>query len=412
MIDVLVVGGGLSGLFAACLTSRQNMITTLVMRGRGGLTLSHGAVELFSRSSPSRSIAKLDPPHPFALAGFTNLSEGIKAFLEITGDEGLPFEGGRSTNRHILTATGDARRVAYIPSGYLAGDPKILNEPISLGAFSSLRDFQAHYLHTNPASAANHVEKVVELPLLHPFSHRDLYPQDAARMFDDLEWTVENARAWKPHLVGARRLGLPAVLGIENHLEALTILEDTLSIPVFEIPTLPPSVPGLRLELALRRHAERNGTRIIEGPTATGRAQRQRDGVQVAGALLDGAGRRFVIDSRSTILATGSFLHGGLRATQDQRVLEPVFNLPVRVETTRADWIESSIYDPQPYARMGLSVNESMQPLDVHGDPMFENLYAIGGIIGGADRTFEGSRQGIDIATAFCAVNHLQRCLS
>jgi anaerobic glycerol-3-phosphate dehydrogenase len=38
---------------------------------------------------------------------------------------------------------------------------------------------------------------------------------------------------------------------------------------------------------------------------------------------------------------------------------------------------------------------------------MFENLLAIGGVLAGADRAHEGSRQGIDIATAYRAIEVL-----
>ena len=40
---------------------------------------------------------------------------------------------------------------------------------------------------------------------------------------------------------------MPAVLGLDDYPGAWRHLQDLIGVPVFEIPTLPPSVPGMRL---------------------------------------------------------------------------------------------------------------------------------------------------------------------
>jgi glycerol-3-phosphate dehydrogenase subunit B len=406
LTQVLIIGSGLSGLFSACLTSMEHLQTTVVSRGHGGLSLSHGAIELFNRASPSRAISKLDLPHPYALAGRENLIEGIKHFLKITELMDLHYEGGRSSNQSFLTATGMKRSAAYLPASFTR---KLPGKNVTLAAFENLRDFQPYFAADRFGAGEDPGVRVTPLPLLDPFTNRELYPTDIARHFDDLEWTAENTRAWKPLLIGSNSIGLPAVLGLKNHLNVFRVIEEILSIPVFEIPTLPPNIPGLRLEIALRDFAIRNGTRFIDGPTAKGRVRKGNHNVRVAGALLDSAGRQSVIDSSVTILATGSFLHGGLAATQDHRVYEPVFNLPVDAAADRSHWIRESIFSEQHYATYGVSVDSTMRPLDIHGDIFYENLYAVGGVLRGSDRTYEGSRQGIDISTVQCAINHILR---
>lgn len=412
MTEVLIIGGGLSGLFAACLSAQAGLRTALVMRGRGGLSLSHGALELFDRASPSRTISNLKAPHPYALAGKQSLIDGLNFFSKITGTNGLYYEGGRSSNRKLITASGSTRSAAYMPAGYSAIEPDRSAQVPALGYFDALRDFQAHLAADNYSSNLTDKPKTIKLPLIHAFTNRELYPIDIARMFDDLDWAAENARAWKPHLVGVQRLGLPALLGLDHHDAVVNLLQESLGLAIFEIPTLPPSVPGLRLERLLRRFAESNGTRIIEGPTARGRVQQKNGRAEAAGVVLDVAGRQSVLDSRCTILATGSILHGGLVATQDHRLYEATFNLPVEFWGDRGDWVQGSLFDDQPYSKFGISVNSDMQALDIYGEVMLENLYAIGGILKGADRTKEGSRQGIDIATAYRAVDHIKRSIT
>jgi glycerol-3-phosphate dehydrogenase subunit B len=58
----------------------------------------------------------------------------------------------------------------------------------------------------------------------------------------------------------------------------------------------------------------------------------------------------------------------------------------------------------QLYAVSGVNVDRWMRPLGPDGTVAFDNLYAAGGLLAGADRAYEGSRQGIGLATAFRAV--------
>jgi glycerol-3-phosphate dehydrogenase subunit B len=97
-------------------------------------------------------------------------------------------------------------------------------------------------------------------------------------------------------------------------------------------------------------------------------------------------------------------LHGGLVARQDGRVQESVFDLPVVSEKDRTAWAGPSPLTSQPYASFGIAVARDMRPTGPDGVPIFKNLFAAGGVLAGADRTAEGSRQGIDLATAYRAV--------
>jgi glycerol-3-phosphate dehydrogenase subunit B len=244
----------------------------------------------------------------------------------------------------------------------------------------------------------------VSLPLLDAPIHRDAYSTDLARLFDDASWRGEIARAWKPRTLGVARLGVPAVIGLDHAADALADLEKRIGVRLFEIPTLPPSVPGLRLERALRRAAVEAGVWLIEGSHAIGRVDGRSGGRRVAGVVVQTAGGPRAIDAGAVLLGTGGMLHGGLVARQDGRVQESVFDLPVVSEKDRTAWAGPSPLTSQPYASFGLAVARDMRPTGPDGVPIFKNLFAAGGVLAGADRTAEGSRQGIDLATAYRAV--------
>ena len=58
------------------------------------------------------------------------------------------------------------------------------------------------------------------------------------------------------------RVAFPAVLGIADPHAVWTELEQRLGRPVFEVPTLPPSVPGMRVFAILREALRRAGGRV------------------------------------------------------------------------------------------------------------------------------------------------------
>ena len=184
-------------------------------------------------------------------------------------------------------------------------------------------------------------------------------------------------------------------------------LESRLGIRLVEVPTLPPSVPGLRLEHALRAFALHHGVDLIEGAAASGSlptsgAQQGVDGVMIRTAA--GWRKR---SAGHVILATGGFLHGGLQAESSGLVSETVFGIPVAHERDRSTWLAEEPGSAHPLDRFGVRVNNAMQPLGRDGMAICGNLRAIGGLLAEADRRVERSRQGIDLATAYRAVESI-----
>jgi glycerol-3-phosphate dehydrogenase subunit B len=111
-----------------------------------------------------------------------------------------------------------------------------------------------------------------------------------------------------------------------------------------------------------------------------------------------------VYPAQAVILATGGALHGGWRLTSDGEGRESVFGLPLTPRRDSGEWTASRMSASQPYAYFGVRVDSDLRPLAADGTPAFENVFAAGGILSGADRTRDGSRQGIDLVTAYRAV--------
>jgi glycerol-3-phosphate dehydrogenase subunit B len=410
MRRLTVVGAGLSGLTCALFAAQRGAEVTLVATGRGGLSLSHAGIELWASASPSRSIARLKEPHPYALAGSDALRSGLKAFREPLKQTGFTFEGGISSSRELLTAAGSTRLVSFAPAG-AATREEVKHHPTGIAVIPGLRDYFPELIARNAARFGLKLQPLIELPVFDSPQKRSFYALDLARRFEDKAWRQETLRAWKPKLTGINRLVFPACLGLESTASIRAQFADELGLLAFEVALPPPTVPGLRLESALLLELDRLEVQRIEGASAIGRFDGRSGGKTTSGLVLETAGTRHSLDAEAVILATGGVLHGGLQSLQTQGLREAVYQIPVQDPTDRRTRVAPSPFGAQAYAGSGIHVNARMQPLDSNGQPFLENLFAAGGIIGGADRTREGDRQGIDIATAYKATQSALRLL-
>jgi len=420
--DVIVIGAGLAGMFAGALAARRGARTLVIAQGVGGTHVGAGTIDVWGyephpptpspdgksrrergglATNPQAALEKPgEPQHPLMLAGLPALRDAVAEFQGICEAAGYPLAGTLDRNFFLPTALGAVRPTCLAPESFAAGDVRQPGK-IGLARLAGFRDFFADLAAAN-LSAAGYSACAVALDLPHAPTRRDSPggATDLARLFDDGNYRAEVAHHWRDALKGVARLGLPAILGLESAAAARRDLSDKLGMELFEIPILPPSVPGMRLFNILRDAILEAGGRVTIGPHVTGWVEKGR----VAGIVSETAGgpRRYA--AHSIILATGGFRHGGLEAPAKGQVEERVFDLPV---STGEPWFAPLYWDTHPYARFGVNVNDEMKPVDANEKVIYPNLYATGGLLAGADRNGEGSREGIDLATAWKVVNGL-----
>jgi glycerol-3-phosphate dehydrogenase subunit B len=217
------------------------------------------------------------------------------------------------------------------------------------------------------------------------------------------------ARLLKPRLKGVQALGLPAVLGLYSADKVFDDLNRRLGIPLFEIPTMPPSAVGLRLKEALVKALAESGVRLFS-------EQRVLRAIQESGGgfilTVASESQRHRIQSRAVILAGGRFLGGGLRAER-KRICEPLFDLPVHQVPERASWHRQTFLDAKghPINRAGLETDAFFRPLRQNGTPAHPALFAAGSILAHQDWMREKCGAGLAVSTAWGAVNACRRLM-
>lgn len=403
--DVIVVGAGLAGLFTGALAARGGARTLVIARGQGGTHLGPGCVDVLGHAagqvvdSPAQAVKGLAADHPLSLAGEAALSAALAEFQKINAEGGYAWTGQLERNLKLPSAVGAVRPTCLAPKSYVAGDLS-RNEELTLGEVAGFRDFYAGLAAAN-LNAAGYAARAVALDLPDAPQRRDMFATDLARRLDQPAYRAQVAKAWQAALKGTKRLGLPAVVGLRFAAEAFRDLSEKLGVEIFEIPILPPSVPGMRLYTWLRGVIQTARGSVLLGPHVTGWVEEGH--VLGVTAVAENGPRQYA--APLVILATGGFRHGGLEAPARGQVTESVFGLPV----AKADeWFAPLYWGQHPYARFGVRVNAHMQPVDEQGAVVYPNVLAVGGLLAGADRNAEGSREGIDLATAWQAVRGRQ----
>ncbi|MCS6870251.1 MAG: anaerobic glycerol-3-phosphate dehydrogenase subunit B [Anaerolineae bacterium] len=401
MDDLLIIGAGWAGLSAAAfaLHLKPNAKIRVIAQGIGSLIVTPGWLSLLDSAQgdvieAARDLAARSPEHPYALAGVEALTGAVHLFAQIGAEIGLGYQAEQPLhNKQVLTALGKHQTAAVLPYGY-QGATQAGVQPLFVG-FEGWRDYY-------PALSGAHFTLVAP-----PISERpwDLTPTDYARYFDQPHFRAEVARLVKARLNGATSVAFPAVLGLEHHAEVVQTLQDRLGVPVFELPTLPPSVPGTRLYNKLRRYLLDRRVRLQVGhPVVRG----VREGKRVTGVEVAAAGKPQFFGAKAVILATGNLYGGGLFSDDHGRVWEGIFNLPVQHIPDRQAWFSAQMLAPEGHAvhYFGVRANAHLQPLDASGAPFAENLFVAGHILAhptDAPSPFETS-EGVALATAYRAV--------
>lgn len=409
--DVLVIGAGYAGLVAAWRATTHGKRTKVITKGWGATHWHSGCIDVLgyypvdaavALESPAEGLAALlddNPDHPYGVGGIEAIGDALGAFRDVCDEAGYPLHGSLQQNWLLPSAVGAFRPTCLAPETMIAGDLR-RRDPMLIVGFQHLNDFYPNLIAdnlTNQDVLARGV--MLDLPTLR--QRRFTTTVLLSKMFDTPPFRTEVVRALKPKVGRTARVGFPAVLGFQRPMEVKRDLEQQLGCKVFEIPTLPSSVPGIRLHNVLKDAIQAAGGRVFDGMEALS-ANTEAD--RVTTVWTEAAVREQPHRADTFVLATGGILGGGIFANHDGSVREVIFDLPVNAPPERDDWFRRDFLDPNghPVQRAGLVVNESFQPIDTEGNVVYENLYAAGTTLAHAETLRERSFEGVALTTGYC----------
>ena len=421
MIDLLVIGAGLSGLMAAYHAAKAGLSVRVIAKGLGALHWDAGTIDVLGYlpgsdaavNRPIKQRASLDPTHPYNLVDELDVRTALERFSALTQEFHLPYRPAASAGENILLPSplGAARPVFLAPAAQHAGDLSRPEAMLIVG-FEGLRDFYPALIAEN-LGKLGYSARAAFLPFDLLSDRDDANTVHLAHELDDPARRRRLAAELKRLVGPGERVGLPALLGLDDHPAALADFEQQVGAhqrvgaPIFEIPTLPPSVPGIRLYQALRAHLLQLGVRVEAGMEAVGFSSG--GGGKIQWVETSTSARPLKHRAKTYLLATGGILGGGFNSDHTGRVWETIFDLPLTIPQQRSQWFRPQFLntDGQPVFHGGVPVNRQFQPVRPSGEPVYANLWAAGGVLAGADPIRERSLTGIGVVTGTVAAKQI-----
>ena len=420
--DVVVIGVGLAGLTAAARLAEGGASVALVAKGHASTHWGAGGIDVAGPDdarTPAEGIARLAavPGHPYAVLG-PDVAPATAWLQGVLAGAGLPYVGTPETPiRRVPTAIGGTRRVAIVPEAQSAAlRPWEPDEVLVVAGPAGFKDFW-------PAAVADSLSREavwhgsdrparvvgVAVELDGVAGRRNVNALELANRLDDPERRAADLQRIAlaiGRVAGGRpgRVALPAIVGLRHHAEAWADARAVLPLDPFEVPLVPPSVPGIRLWQALRARIRAGGGRIQVGEQV--HRIEVADG-RVIAVELEAATRVHRITTGAVVLATGGIAGGGLIGTVDGRLVEPLLGLPV--ETPPQDeWLRREALDPagHPVESAGIRTDPQLHPVDADGRTL-ANVFVVGALLAGQRALRERCGDGVAIASGWRAATTL-----
>ena len=385
--DVVIIGGGMSGMMAAIALADMGRKIAVVSKGDPVCCLSTGCIDLLATDGdPLRGVGSLPDNHPYHLVGEDTIRESLEMFRDIMSEGGVPYVGDVRVNRTILTPLG-RRKITCLVPGTMEFADFHSDEYIHVISFKKMKDFYPNYITSRYKNAGYSI-----------FDAGIATTAGIAERFENRKF-LEKFISWLKELdIPDGRIAMPAVLGMRFAGDVYNKISGELGRNVFEIPTLPPSVPGLRLFGGLKNALLKRGGDLYWGREIS---SVEKLANQIEAVTLAGAGRSARVQGDAFILATGSFVSGGLHTSMDA-VEETVFDLPAYFPGGRESWFNDDFFAPgHAIEKSGIRVDSSFRPVDSR----IENLFVCGSILAFSEVMKYRCGHGMAIATGVAAAN-------
>lgn len=409
--ELAVIGSGLAG-FAASAFALNRGIRTAQAGNTGAIAYTTGYLDLLGRvvsdapgpvADPWQGLKELalkQPRHPLARVGEADIRAAFREFTDFLCEGGIRYSSPGPANVTALTPAGTLKPTLCVPATMQAGVEALAGKPRCLIVdFKGLRGFSARQIAANLQDSWPGLR--AERLLFPEMESGEIYPEVMARALEVPAHRQALAERIRAVAEDVEVIGMPAVLGMHTPDLVMAEMQRLIGLPVFELPTMPPSVPGIRLREMFEQVFPQKGLTLIPQQKVEAVAF-SRDGVQLS--LADNFGP-IAIAARAVILATGRFLSGGLAAGLDG-IREPLLGLPVNQPPSREDWYHLHYMDRRGHAvhRAGIEVDDQFRPLGKDGRPVSERLFAAGLILAHQDWIRSRCGAGVALASAYKAV--------
>jgi glycerol-3-phosphate dehydrogenase subunit B len=411
--DLAIIGTGMAGMAAAVFAVNRGL-STVIVGTLGESWFTGGLIDLMGVHpiesgktwrdpwAAIQAVSEDIPGHPYARMKKNDVKAAMQEFYSFLKDADLPYTYQEDRNSNLATAFGAVKTTHGVPQTMWPGVTAFSRKASTLLVdFQGLKGFNARLM-AEQLNAEWPGLRALSIPSIYSDQVHEINPVPLAHDLEIAEHLQKLAGLIQPYVMDVEFVGLPAVLGIYESKRVAHELGEMLGRPVFEIPTMPPSVPGMRLKEIFLRSLPASGVDcMFQKHVLEAMSTEQKDFILDVGRSEPEAR----IKADGIVLATGRFLGGGLHSDH-ATIKEPLFDLPVFQPEERNNWHNDGFFEPRGHAvnQAGLETDDMLRPLDAEGNPAFKTLFAAGIILAHQDWTRMKCGSGLSVATAYGAV--------
>lgn len=407
VVDVLVIGSGAAGLLTAFYLGRKGFRVSIITRGYGATAMSSGCFDVLGMlnnvflDSFKEGFNDLSDNHPYKVISVGNVNKLLNLFQSALNEANSILDlytGDIARNINVITLFGTIKPTALIQKS-MKGSIIIRDGRYLFLGFNNVFDY-------NPKLQARMLlsfAKIMGFKELKAFGERiNLGINIPSIHF--LPKLLKRKKIFNAFIKALNQLMnkyLPDSILIPPIFDDIKYLRSIQEdYPLYEVPSTSPYKAGLRLNRLLWKIAENSGVmihhindlKVIVG------------GKEIRKVIARKDGRETEIQANHIVLATGDLVGGGLKvisekASLEKKLIDTVLGLEIvnlGKKTFRDDFFMNHNLD-----KFGFKINEDLQPINKSNEPILNNLYVAGSIIGGYDMSEEKTGLGIPLVTAF-----------
>lgn len=409
--DVLVVGSGPAGLFAALVAAQRGKTVRIVTQGAGSLAICGSNIDVLGYAqgqrideAPWAAIAQLAPEHPYSLVGEHSIRSALHCISTLCAKAGSPLGHADEEKNTLVPSIVGTLKPSWLCPAVAQGNSLLAARRVLVAGIEGFKD-------CHPVLVARQLKRYPELKqasfqtvnLIMPPQprKRTLSPLDVARFVDSPEGLAWLCRSLRPYASTADVLVLPPVCGIEHSGSVMAALSEEMHCPVIEMLSIPPAVGGLRLRAILCRELAALSVNIVENATII---RAETASKQCLALISKGTSGERRYTAKHIIIATGGILGGGLNVSPTA-AQESIFGIDLPLPKVIEDRSQEAVFGDHYFTRMGVQVNADLCPVGADGAVLFDNVHFVGRALGGYDYATEKSGLGVAFATAWAAAH-------
>lgn len=398
--DAIIIGSELDGLLAGARLCELGHSIRVLSSGAGSLNYCSDGIRALGYLpgdadvrviSPLDAISNLHREHPYQKIGKQRVAGALRWFAKFVGEIHQPFtSNGRNT---VAVSPAGLELPVYCTSSHQATIEKLEKKRVGVVTFRGHRDFPAELIAVERSKTGQRIRLISCDPPAGVVENAAL-----AKSFDALRETDSYFTRVRDSLPTDIEVVLfPAVMGFLGHHDVLASAERVLGVPCLEVPTLPPSVPGMRLEHVLTRHLMDNTVTIHIG---AGISRSSLDGAGYV-CIWDNMGRKF--EASVVIVSSGGILMGGLDVDSHGVIHETSLGLDTfQSEPLKTVAVGQSL---DALHAAGVEIDCELRPQS-NGSMVAPNVFVTGRTLAHWNPAAESSAEGVSIATGWVAAEN------